>query len=70
MYRRGFTLLEIVVALFVGMVELLQLMIGQLRLRGQPWDSIGWLDFSNMEIASRPAPRPGQRALSEPWTYA
>jgi nickel/cobalt transporter (NiCoT) family protein len=47
-YNLTVTALSVFVALFVGLVELLQLMIGQLRLQGQPWDSISWLNFSSM----------------------
>jgi high-affinity nickel-transport protein len=47
-YNLTVTGLSVFVALFVGVVELTQLLIGKLDLRGQPWDSLGALDFSNM----------------------
>jgi high-affinity nickel-transport protein len=47
-YNLTVTGLSVFVALFVGLVELSQLLIGQLKLEGQPWDAIGALDFSNM----------------------
>ncbi|MDQ6636260.1 MAG: HoxN/HupN/NixA family nickel/cobalt transporter [Candidatus Dormibacteraeota bacterium] len=47
-YNLTVTGLSVFVALFVGVVELSQLLIGQLRLDGQPWDAVGALNFSNM----------------------
>jgi high-affinity nickel-transport protein len=47
-YNMTVTALSVFVALFVGLVELTQLLIGQLELRGQPWDVLGALNFSNM----------------------
>jgi high-affinity nickel-transport protein len=47
-YNLTVTGLSVFVALFVGVVELTQLIIGRLDLRGQPWDALGVLDFSNM----------------------
>jgi high-affinity nickel-transport protein len=47
-YNLTVTGLSVFVALFVGVVELLQLFIGQLKLQGQPWDALGGLNFSNM----------------------
>jgi high-affinity nickel-transport protein len=47
-YNMTVTALSVFVALFVGVVELLQLLIGQLRLQGEPWDAVGWLNFANM----------------------
>jgi high-affinity nickel-transport protein len=47
-YNLTVTGLSVFVALFVGLVELGQLLIGKLELRGQPWDALGGLDFSNM----------------------
>jgi nickel/cobalt transporter (NiCoT) family protein len=47
-YNLTVTGLSVFVALFVGVVELLQLVIDQLKLRGQPWDALGGLDFSEM----------------------
>jgi len=40
--------LSVFVALFVGAVEVLQVLIGQLRLRGAPWSAITALNFTNM----------------------
>jgi len=45
-YNMTVTGLSVFVALFVGTVELSQLLIGQLRLRGGLFDAIGALDFS------------------------
>src|SRR2546425_279578 len=47
-YNLTVTGLSVFVALFVGVVELSQLFINQLKLQGQPWDAVGGLDFSNM----------------------
>jgi high-affinity nickel-transport protein len=47
-YNLTVTGLSVFVALFVGAVELLQVLIGQLRLEGEPWDAIGALNFANM----------------------
>src|SRR6266542_2693122 len=47
-YNLSVTGLSVFVALFVGVVELLQVLIGQLRLEGQPWAAIGALNFANM----------------------
>jgi high-affinity nickel-transport protein len=47
-YNLSVTGLSVFVALFVGVVELLQVLIGQLRLAGQPWAAIGALNFANM----------------------
>jgi high-affinity nickel-transport protein len=47
-YNLTVTGLSVFVALFVGVIELVQLMIARLRLEGQPWAAIGSLDFANM----------------------
>ena len=47
-YNLTMTGLSVFVALFVGVVELSQLLIDKLGLAGQPWDSIAGLDFANM----------------------
>ena len=47
-YNMTVTGLSVFVALFVGAVELLQVLIGQLRLQGEPWSAIGALNFTNM----------------------
>jgi high-affinity nickel-transport protein len=47
-YNLAVTGLSVFVALFVGAVELTQLVIGKLGLRGQPWEALNALDFSNM----------------------
>ncbi|HLQ62527.1 MAG TPA: HoxN/HupN/NixA family nickel/cobalt transporter [Candidatus Acidoferrales bacterium] len=47
-YNLTVTALSVFVALFVGVVELSQLLIGKLKLHGQPWDAIGGLDFANL----------------------
>lgn len=47
-YNLTVTGLSVFVALFVGIVELSQLLIGQLKLGGQPWDAVGALNFANM----------------------
>ena len=47
-YNLSVTGLSVFVALFVGVVELLQVLIGQLKLEGQPWAAIGALNFANM----------------------
>jgi high-affinity nickel-transport protein len=47
-YNLTRTALSVFVALFVGVVELLQLLIGKLNLQGEPWDAVGALNFANM----------------------
>jgi high-affinity nickel-transport protein len=47
-YNLSVTGLSVFVALFVGAVEVLQVLIGQLRLRGEPWTAIAGLNFTNM----------------------
>ena len=47
-YNMTVTGLSVFVALFVGAVELLQVLIGQLRWEGQPWSAIAALNFTNM----------------------
>jgi high-affinity nickel-transport protein len=47
-YNLTVTGLSVFVALFVGVIELSQLLINQMKLQGQPWDAIGGLDFSSM----------------------
>jgi high-affinity nickel-transport protein len=47
-YNMTITGLSVFVALFVGVVELSQLLIDKLSLQGQPWDAIGGLDFSSL----------------------
>ncbi len=47
-YNLTVTGLSVFVALFVGGVEISQLLIDKLRLAGQPWQALGNLDFSNM----------------------
>jgi high-affinity nickel-transport protein len=47
-YNLTVTGLSVFVALFVGVIELSQLLITKLDLRGQPWDAIGALDFSSI----------------------
>jgi high-affinity nickel-transport protein len=47
-YNLTVTGLSVFVALFVGVVELSQLLINQLKLQGQPWDAVGGLNFSSM----------------------
>ncbi len=49
-YNIAVTGLSVFVALFVGGVELMQIMIGLLRLSGEPWDAIAGLSFSSMGI--------------------
>ena len=49
-YNLSVTGLSVFVALFVGLVELLQVLIGQLRLQGEPWDAISALNFANMGL--------------------
>ena len=44
-YNLTVTSLSVFVALFVGGVEIAQLAIGQLRLRGIPWDQVAGLNF-------------------------
>src|SRR2546423_10536181 len=47
-YNLTVTALSVFVALFVGVVELTQLLVQQLGLRGGPWDLVGRLDFNAM----------------------
>ncbi|HEV2012355.1 MAG TPA: HoxN/HupN/NixA family nickel/cobalt transporter [Candidatus Dormibacteraeota bacterium] len=47
-YNLTVTALSVFVALFVGGVELTQLLIQQLNLRGGIWDSVGRLSFGSM----------------------
>jgi len=47
-YNLTVTGLSVFVALFVGMVELLQILAKALDLKGGVWDAIGKLDFGNM----------------------
>jgi high-affinity nickel-transport protein len=47
-YNMTVTALSVFVALFVGVVELLQILIGKLDLRGFFWDQIAALDFGSM----------------------
>ena len=47
-YNLTVTALSVFVALFVGMVELSQLLIGKLGLRGTIFDAIGGLDFGSL----------------------
>jgi nickel/cobalt transporter (NiCoT) family protein len=47
-YNLTVTALSVFVALFVGAVELTQLLIQQLNLRGGIWDSVGRLSFGSM----------------------
>jgi high-affinity nickel-transport protein len=47
-YNMTVTGLSVFVALFVGGIELSQILIGQLRLRGAVFDAIGGLDFSSL----------------------
>ncbi len=47
-YNLTVTALSVFVALFVGAVELTQLLIQQLNLRGGLWDSVGRLSFGSM----------------------
>jgi len=47
-YNMTVTGLSVFVALFVGAVELLQVLIGQLRWQGEPWSAIAALNFTNM----------------------
>jgi high-affinity nickel-transport protein len=47
-YNLTVTALSVFVALFVGVVELSQLLIGHLGLRGWVFDAIGGLDFASM----------------------
>ncbi|HEX6548735.1 MAG TPA: HoxN/HupN/NixA family nickel/cobalt transporter [Candidatus Dormibacteraeota bacterium] len=47
-YNLTVTGLSVFVALFVGGVELGQLMVMQLRLQGQPWTAVAGIDFSQM----------------------
>ncbi len=47
-YNMTVTGLSVFVALFVGLVELSQLLIDKLGLEGQPWDTIGNLDFGSL----------------------
>ena len=47
-YNLTITSLSVFVALFVGLVELSQLLIGQLGLKGAVFDAVGTLNFANM----------------------
>jgi high-affinity nickel-transport protein len=47
-YNLTVTALSVFVALFVGLVELSQLLIGQLGLKGGVFDSIGGLNFGSL----------------------
>ncbi|GAC1646791.1 MAG: HoxN/HupN/NixA family nickel/cobalt transporter [Candidatus Dormibacteraceae bacterium] len=47
-YNMTVTGLSVFVALFVGVVELSQILIDKLGLEGGPWDAIGGLDFSSL----------------------
>ena len=47
-YNLTVTALSVFVALFVGMVELCQILISQLRLRGGLFDAISGLDFGSL----------------------
>ncbi|HZP96489.1 MAG TPA: HoxN/HupN/NixA family nickel/cobalt transporter [Candidatus Limnocylindria bacterium] len=47
-YNLTMTGLSVFVALFVGVVELSQLLIDKLGLEGQPWDTIAGLDFGSL----------------------
>ena len=47
-YNMTITGLSVFVALFVGVVELLQILVAKLGLRGFFWDEVGTLDFSRM----------------------
>jgi high-affinity nickel-transport protein len=47
-YNMTMTGLSVFVALFVGAVELSQLLIDKLGLVGEPWDAIAGLDFSTL----------------------
>ena len=47
-YNLTVTALSVFVALFVGVVELTQLLIQQLDLRGGVWNSVGRLSFGSM----------------------
>jgi high-affinity nickel-transport protein len=47
-YNLTVTGLSVFVALFVGGVELIQLLVTELRLQGQPWDAVAGLDFSEV----------------------
>jgi len=44
-YNMTVTGLSVVIALVIGVVELLQILIQTLNLRGQPWEAIGAWDF-------------------------
>src|SRR2546430_17530476 len=44
-YNMTVTGLSVVIALVIGVVELLQILIQTLNLRGQPWEAIGAGDF-------------------------
>ena len=45
-YNMTITGLSVFVALFVGVIELSQILVDKLGLEGEPWDTIGGLDFS------------------------
>jgi nickel/cobalt transporter (NiCoT) family protein len=47
-YNLTVTALSVFVALFVGMVELTQLLVQKLELRGGLWDAVSQLDFGSM----------------------
>jgi high-affinity nickel-transport protein len=47
-YNMTITGLSVFVALFVGVIELSQILIDKLGLTGQPWDTLGGLDFSSL----------------------
>ena len=47
-YNMTVTGLSVFVAVFVGGIELIQLLIMQLGLRGQPWDAMAGLDWSSV----------------------
>ena len=44
-YNLTITSLSVVVALVIGVMELLQIVVQRLDLQGQPWDAIGGFDF-------------------------
>jgi len=44
-YNMTVTALSVVVALVIGVLELVQILIQVANLQGQPWDAIGGLDF-------------------------
>jgi high-affinity nickel-transport protein len=44
-YNMTVTALSVMVALGIGVVELVQILVQTLKLQGQPWDAIGGFNF-------------------------